>query len=196
MRGNWECPPLPTICDGHCAACVLLGTVWERPISRIIITILFVHYWNTLPKCTNIYWNQTIHIKNMTVGKDRLLTTQWVAMIIKGIHHYSSVDIHMRYGDQTHWYVWILRMHTHWQITTSFSEAREQLLRTSKSKHRHETDLYCSIWDELTCDEKLGSSAFQRPQARLNLSNISPFRGDVLICSGRKIVLSPLKNMS
>ncbi len=48
------------------------------------------------------------------------------------------------------------------------------------SKHGHEPDLYCSVFDELGVVEELAVSAFQRHQARQKRSSISPVRGHVL----------------
>ncbi len=48
------------------------------------------------------------------------------------------------------------------------------------SKHGHESDLYCSVFDELGAVGKLRSSALQRHQARQKRNSISPVHGHVL----------------
>ena len=51
----------------------------------------------------------------------------------------------------------------------------------NKSKHDHETTLYCFVRDDLSTDWKLRFMAIDRRQARLKRSNIDPFHGHVLI---------------
>ncbi len=61
---------------------------------------------------------------------------------------------------------------------------------TIKSKHGHDTTLYCSVLGELSADRKLGYRAVDRRQARQNRSNVVLFHGRVCvgICVGVGII--------